>query len=324
MGDSVGLTTGDRLSGTATPSRPSPLLPDFRRIWSDASNTHRIALTVLALGILAIAMPTLIFVANETWSTEQGAHGPIVLLTGLWLLARTWRSALPAVPPPFLRFLVVLVPLAAIFIVARISQIVEVEGYIMYATILAAIYGFVGARFLWKMAFPLIYLAFIFPPPETVVYAITLPMKIAISEGAVYLLSILGYPIGHSGVWIQIGQYQLLVAAACSGLNSIVSLAVLGTFYIYIRHAARGIRSFLLMLLIVPVAILANFIRVLILILLTYHFGESVAQGFMHNFAGLTMFAAALLFLYTADVLIGRFLDRSPKVRNSASAGAIA
>ena len=47
-----------------------------------------------------------------------------------------------------------------------------------------------------------------------------------------------GQPIGGAGVTIQIGQYQLLVAAACSGLNSIISLSAITLFYIYIRHQA--------------------------------------------------------------------------------------
>jgi exosortase len=301
---------GSVVDPATTKRVPLTSLHGLIKFWREAPMSRRIAFIFLIFGMLAIAIPTLVFVAKEAWSTEQGAHGPIVLLTGLWLVARTWKQALPIESPPIWRFIALLIPVLAMFLVARISQIVEVEGYLMYAAILTILYGFVGARFLRKMAAPIIYLAFIFPPPETLVYAVTLPMKIAISESAVFVLSLLNYPIGHTGVWIQIGQYQLLVAAACSGLNSIVSLTVLGTFYIYMRHEARGLRSLLLLLLIVPVAMLANFIRVLILILLTYHSGESVAQGFMHNFAGLTMFAAALISLYAADLMIGSLIDR--------------
>ena len=276
-------------------------------------------LLVFFAGILAIVLPTMFFVARETWSTEQGAHGPIVLLTGLWLIARTWKAALPIEPPPLWRPLLLFVPLLAMFTVARISQIIEVEGFLMYAVLLSGLYALVGGHFMRRMLFPLAYMAFIFPPPETLVYAVTLPMKIAITQGAVGLLSLLNYPIGHTGVWIQIGQYQLLMAAACSGLNSIVSLSVLSTFYIYVRYSARGLRSLLLLLLIVPVAVAANFVRVLILILLTYHGGEALAQGFAHNFAGLTMFAAALMILFGSDTLIGRFLPNKIQLSGPAS-----
>ena len=192
----------------------------------------------------------------------------------------------------------------ALYAFARITQIVELEGYTMYACVLAVLYSLVGMRAMKIMWFPLFYLAFIFPPPEMLVDTVTLPMKVELSKAAVGFLSLLGYPIGGEGVMIYIGQYELLVAAACSGLNSIISLSAIALFYIYVRHQADWRYAALLVLLIVPVALLANFVRVLILILLTYHQGEAAAQGFLHNFAGVFMFAVALIAIYLADEAI--------------------
>ena len=269
-----------------------------------------LAALVLLAGVLAIALPTMLMVARESWSTEQGAHGPIVLLTGVWLLFHAWKNVGPIAPPPWWRPVAVMIPLLAVYVLARISQIVEIEGYVMYAVLLSGFYALVGGAVMRRLAFPLFYMAFVFPPPDTVVYALTLPMKIAITETAVGLLTLFGYPIGYTGVWIQIGQYQLLVAAACAGLNSIISLSVLSTFYIYVRHAGNGLRAVVLALFIVPVAMAANFVRVLILILLTFHAGEAAAQGFLHNFAGLTMFAVSLLILFGIDSAVGPILRR--------------
>lgn len=273
------------------------------------------ALIVLVLGAAALAGPTMVSVAQESWSTEQGAHGPIVLLTGVWLLFRAWKHAGPVAPPPVWRPVLLMVPALAVFVVARISQIVEIEGYVMYGVLLIALYALVGGLMMKRLAFPLFYMAFVFPPPDTVVYALTLPMKIVITKSAVGLLSLFGYPVGYSGVWIQIGQYQLLVAAACAGLNSIISLSVLSTFYIYIRHAGDLSRALVLALFIVPVAMAANFLRVLILILLTYHAGEAAAQGFLHNFAGMTMFVAALMIMFAIDTAVGPLIDRVKQSR---------
>jgi exosortase len=288
-------------------ARVDPMSPAARRS-SPAPSRLPLSITarvMLAVAALAIALPTMQTVARESWSTEQGAHGPLVLLTGVWLLVRAWRHAGPIAPPPVWRAALVLVPLLALFVLARISQVVEVEGYIMYAVLLAAAYGIVGGAMLRRLIFPLVYMTFVFPPPETVVYALTLPLKIGITKAAVGLLAMVGYPIGYSGVWIQVGAYQLLVAAACSGLNSIISLSVLSTFYIYVRRAGDPVRAAVLALFIVPVAMAANLVRVLILILLTYHAGEAAAQGFLHNFAGFTMFVAALLILFGIDAAIG-------------------
>ncbi len=277
-------------------TRPSP---------SGRDRSELITIGILLAGVLAIVAPTMVFVARESWSTEQGSHGPIVLFTGLWLLWRQWLVARSvAARPQGLLGPVALAVFLVLYALARVTQIVEIEGYMMYACLLAALYSIVGPAAMKRMWFPLFYLAFIFPPPESIVDAITLPMKVELSKAAVGFLNMLGYPIGGQGVMIYIGQYELLVAAACSGLNSIISLSAISLFYIYVRHQADWRYAGLLVLLIVPVALLANFIRVLILILLTYHAGEAAAQGFLHNFAGVFMFAVALVAIYLADEAI--------------------
>jgi exosortase len=266
---------------------------------------------LFAAGFLALALPTLIFVARETWSGEQGAHGPIILMTGIWLLWTKWPTVRDrARPPAAWRPAVLLIPLLLLFPLVRITHIVEIEGYVMYVAALAALYALIGGKVMWQLAFPLVYLAFIFPPPETVIYALTMPLKVAISDASISLLKLFGYPIGGTGVMIQIGQYQLLVAAACSGLNSIVSLSALTIFYIYVRHSDNLRYTAMLLLAVVPVAIAANFIRVIILILLTYHAGEATAQGFLHDLAGLTMFATALILIYLCDLVLQRVLSQ--------------
>ncbi len=259
---------------------------------------------VLIAGILAIAIPTMISVARESWSTEQGGHGPIVFATGLWLLARQWPTIESVRKPGSVVVvslaLAVLVPL---YVLCRITSIVEIEGYVMYATVLTVLYGWIGGAAMRMLWFPLFYMAFMLPPPETVVALVTQPLKIAISQWAIALLYAIGYPIGGAGVTIQIGQYQLLVAAACSGLNSLISLFALSLFYVYMRHRLHWQYALLLVLAIIPIAIFANFVRVLILILLTHYQGEAVAQGFMHNFAGLAMFMVAMLTIFLVDVI---------------------
>ena len=277
-----------------------------------------IGAVVLLAGLALVILPTMSFVARESWSGEAGGHGPIVLVTGLWLLYQLWPEAKPVVRPAagwkLALLLAVFLPL---YVVARITQIVEVEGYLMYATVLTIVYAMIGAEAMRRLWFPFFYMTFMFPPPDTIVWAVTAPMKILISQGAIKLLYAFGYPIGGAGVTIQVGQFQLLVAAACSGLNSIVALTAISLFYVYMRHQANWLYALMLAALILPVAIFANYVRVLILILLTYHAGEAVAQGFLHNFAGLTMFAVALLTIFGLDSVIEPFWRRAMQKRKA-------
>lgn len=257
---------------------------------------------LLAIGLAVLVLPTMIQVAKVSWSTEQGGHGPIVLVTGIWLLWREIKEASPAVRPGKLGLgLAMMAPLIAIFIIARITGVLEIEGFAMYGALIVGAYLLFGSQVLKTIWFPLVYLAFTLPPPDTVVAAVTQPIKIRISEWAVSLLHIAGYPVASSGVTIQIGQYQLLVAAACAGLNSIVTLGALCLFYVYLRHRTNFRAFVVVSLAAIPVAMFSNFVRVIVLVLVTYYLGEAAAQGFVHDFAGLLMFAVALLTIFAID-----------------------
>jgi exosortase len=271
---------------------------------------------VFAIGLAILALPTMIEVARVSWSTEQGGHGPLVLATGLWLLWRELKAASPEVRPgKLIPGLLMMAPLIAIFVIARITGVLEIEAFAMYGALIVAAYLLFGGAVIRTIWFPLVYLAFTLPPPDTVVAAVTQPIKIRISEWAVSLLHAAGYPVASSGVTIQIGQYQLLVAAACAGLNSIVTLGALCLFYVYLRHRSNFTAFLVVSLAAIPIAMFSNFVRVIVLVLVTYYLGEAAAQGFVHDFAGLLMFAVALLTVFAVDQLATPlFVRHRPKV----------
>ncbi len=271
----------------------------------------------LIIGVAAILLPTMLEVGQFNWTTEQGGHGPIVLATGLWLLWREVKSSsAPRAPGNLIVGGLSLVALLAIFLVARITSTLEIEALAMYGALIMGAYLLVGGALLRSIWFPLLYLALTLPPPDSVVAAVTQPIKIAISEWAVDLLYALGYPIASSGVTIQIAQYELLVAAACAGLNSIISLGAICLFYGYLRHRTNFAAFAVIALSVIPIAVFSNFIRVIILILITYYLGEAAAQGFLHDFAGLTMFAVALLTVFVIDSIFTRLLHlRTERLR---------
>ena len=273
-----------------------------------------LANVVLGLGCAVLILPTMLDVATQTWTREQGGHGPLVLATGLWAVWRELKGKnIDRRPGRLALGLPILALCLAAFVVLRITGILEIEAFAMYAAIISAVYMLFGGSVMRAIWFPLVYLAFALPPPDSVITFVTQPIKIAISSWAVSALRLFGYPIASSGVTIQIGQYQLLVAAACAGLNSIVTLAALCLFYVYLRHRSDPIAFLIIAAAAIPVAIISNFVRVLALILITYHFGDAAAQGFIHDFAGLLMFSVALLAIFGVDQLVTPFLSRRAK-----------
>lgn len=259
---------------------------------------------LLMIGTVALAGPTMVDVARKSWTTDQGAHGPLVLAIGVWLLSREWNAARQlARPGSALLAALAFAALIPLNVFGQVTSTVEIEGASMFALLLTTGYALWGGAALRRVWFPLVFLLFAFPPPDTLFAMLTQPLKLAISQWAVSLLLLFGYPVAGSGVAIQIGQYDMLVAAACAGLNSIISLTALGLFYTYIRHSANWRYMALLLAFILPVAVVANLIRVLLLLLITYHFGEAAGQGFVHELAGLTMFLTALLGIFAVDKL---------------------
>lgn len=261
----------------------------------------------MAVGLLVITLPTWHYITTVSWASEQGSHGPLVLASGLWLLVRMLpeSEAVQRRPTPLWAFLAV-AGMAIALLALRAAAVIELEVYALYGLFVAVLYAFRGWRAVFVLWFPLFYLLFAMPLPESLVTATTNPLKLWISETAVSLLYFCGYPIASSGVTIQIGQYQLLVAAACAGLNSLITLTALTLFYVYVSHRAEGRYMLALAVVAVPIAVFSNFVRVLILVLLTYHAGDAAAQGFLHNFAGMTTFAIALISIYLLDKLVQR------------------
>jgi exosortase B len=283
--------------------RPRPLLLDAAvRHWP------------LAIGGLALLIPTLIAVATGSWTGEQGVHGPIVLATGIWLFARRWKELLSIREPgnPALMF-AVLVPSLLVYIFGRAFDFLALEALAMLGVLVALFYGWFGLEACKRMWFPILYLGFVVPLPGWVITAMTAPMKEYVSWAATAILGKVGYPIVREGVTLYVAQYQLLVEDACAGLNSLISLTAISLFYIYILHNASWRYALFLMLWIVPVALLANLVRVIILVLITYHMGNAAAQGFLHSTAGLVMFATALVGIFLVDGLmtpVRRWLTR--------------
>ena len=275
------------------------------------SGWHRLDLPrlVVLLGVALIVMPTMYDVARLTWTTEQGGHAPIILATGLWLLWRESRGVEMRPPTGWFGF-ALLIPALSAYAVARITGILEIEAIMMYACLVIVAYLLVGIKMMKAVWFPILYLALALPPPDTVVAAITAPIKIAISTAAVDVLYLIGYPIASLGVMIQIANYQLLVAAACAGLNSIITLSAICLFYTYLRHKSDWAAFLIVSVFILPIAIFSNFIRVLILILVTYHFGDAAGQGFVHDFAGLTVFGVSIMTIFAIDSAASNFRDR--------------
>jgi exosortase len=103
--------------------------------------------------------------------------------------------------------------------------------------------------------FPILFIAYLVPLPGFFVDAMTLPLKQVVSQNAARFLYAAGYPVAQDGVILIVGQYHLLVADACSGLNSMFSLSAVGLLYLYLMRRKSWLHNAVILASLLPVAI---------------------------------------------------------------------
>lgn len=284
--------------------------------WNQRMNTTALRLPLIplawrgfwpiVLGLLLMYVPTFWNLLHTFWVYDYGAHGPVILTIFLWLMWRHRADLLPGEEDvPRRRSGAGLIVLGlALYVVGRSQQlfVLEVGSLIplLYGVVLA-LNGRQGLRALW---FPIGFLVFLIPWPGSLLDAVLLPLKELVSVVVDDFLYSLGYPIARNGVVLTIGPYQLMIANACAGLNSMIALTAVGTLFVYLTGHHSRVQRYVLLASILPIALIANLLRVLALVLLTYHYGDNAGREF-HDIAGYLeiVFAFGAFFLLDALVL---------------------
>ncbi|HEX6708120.1 MAG TPA: exosortase B [Albitalea sp.] len=277
-----------------------------------ASREHLPWLIALA-GFALMFGPVYWNAATGIWQTDDNAHGPIIALVLLYLFWSVWRDIVGAEERPLPSLGWPLFGLGLLmYVFGRAFNISSVEFAAQLPVVAAALLLIKGPAALRAAWFPVFYLVFMIPLPGSLVDAVTGPLKQWISDIVEAILWHAGYPISRSGVVLQIGQYQLLVADACSGLHSMFSLSALGTLFMYLMARRSRLHNVIMLAAILPVAFIANIVRVIVLVLVTYHLGDEAGQGFLHDTAGIVLMIVALCILFLVDALLRLVLRERP------------
>lgn len=283
--------------------------PPSTRSWLST----RTALLIGAAGFLFLLGPVYMQAAQNIWPREEHAHAPLILGLVSWLLFQSRDKILnhavsraetaTGIASFGLGLLVYLIGRAAEFSIFEFGAQIP-----LLAGIILVLAGLKGLQLMW---FPVFFLVFMIPLPTSLVDQLTGPLKAWVSVIAEHVLYALDYPIARTGVMLTVGQYKLQVADACAGLHSMFTLTAMGMLFMYLKKRASVLHNALILLAILPIAFVANTLRVLALVLITYHFGDEAGQGFMHGSAGILLIVSALLVLIGFDALIARFLRTS-------------
>jgi exosortase len=241
--------------------------------------------------------------ARQWYQDENYSHGFLVPLVSAWFLYRSRWELLEAEIEPwlpgFVVFLLGLLQLVAGWLgtelfTMRSSVIITLSGIVLF---------FFGKRLFHLTLLPLGYLLFMVPLPYLLYDAVAFPLRLFMTRVSVALMNLNGVVVLREGNVIMLPQTTLEVADACSGIRSIISLVAVSTAFAFTLSLSPAARA-VLILSAVPIAVVANIVRIVGTGLLAQNWGAEAAEGFFHVFAGLAVFILAVALL----MAVGLFL----------------
>lgn len=259
---------------------------------------------LLLLPLLVAVYATVVPGMVAQWSEDPNySHGFLVPLISAWFLWQR-KDDLKCAPA---RSTGVGLPVLLLGLLMLVVGIAGTEYFTMRASLVVVLTGIVLYWFGWEVlkiaALPLGFLIFMVPLPYIVYDAIAFPLKLFVAKFSVLVLKAAGVVVLREGNIIMFPNTILEVADACSGLRSLVSLLALAVAYAFLSQKT-GIKRTLVILSAVPIAIVTNMTRVVATGFLAQYYGADAAEGFFHEFAGLAVFALAMVLLVTFGGLL--------------------
>lgn len=240
-----------------------PVLPDLFRAWfSHTDNMHGLFVPFIALYF--------------AWKKKEQVRD-VELHGSLWGGAALVVSLL-------------------LYLVSYLGGIQFVSRLMIVCSLIALVWTSYGLKVVQLFLFPLGFLFFMVPVPETLVGTISFPLQMMATNISSLFLNLLSIPVYQEGNLLYFAQVQLEVAEACSGIRSIVALLMLAVLMTSFS-TSHGLFKTLLVLCSVPVAMLANIVRVILTGLLAHFYGGDLARSFLHGFSGLVVFLLGFAFL---------------------------
>jgi exosortase len=274
-----------------------------RSAWVQAIPLWRIV--VLAALSLWLYGPTLFHLVAQWWQDPNFSHGffvPAFSAFVLWQERARWAQ-LP-LRPAWTGLAILAIALVTLVIgqmgaelfLARFSLLMLLAGIVIL---------FLGWNYFRAILFPLGFLILMIPIPAIVFNQITFPLQLLASRVAATVLPWTGVPVLREGNVIILPTMALEVAEACSGIRSLMSLITLAVIYGYLMEKRTSVRVLLAMAS-VPIAVLANSVRIIGTGLLVQYWDPDKAEGFFHLSWGWIIFVISLLMLYLFHGLVGK------------------
>ena len=260
----------------------------------------------ISIGVLLIILYsfTFLWLFNEWLTNPYYSHGLLIpIISGFFIykkrdVFKNDQSSLSCRPGLYVFMLGILVYMMGFIqsfpFLTAISMLLTISGLILY---------FYGKSAMHDLFFPISYLIFAIPLPFIMLEQIAYLLQLTAIRSSSFLLGLGGLPVSTIGSEIHIGDLSFYIGLPCSGINSLISLLALTTVFIYILRCCLH-KKITLLIITAPIAVIANIIRVTLIILIANSYGIDVAIDFFHDFSSPLLFIVAFIML----VLISRLL----------------
>jgi exosortase len=265
----------------------------------------------VVLGLLLVAFAPAVVGLAEIWeNVDHYSHGYLVPAVAGWAAWRERERLAGVLPRRDARGAVALAAALAVYLLALGVGSAELGGAAFVAAIAAGLWWRRGAATVRALAFPIGFLVFMVPVPAAWLAPLIVRLQVFVTRGAVAVLHAASVPVAREGAVIVLpGGESLFVAEACSGVTSIVTLLPLAVFLAYFTLRGAAARA-LLVAAVVPIAMLANLLRVIGTVLAAGRFGTAAATGgLVHEAAGLLTFVGGCLALIGVGACVARGLQ---------------
>ncbi len=276
---------------------------------------------LLWLGVIGIFFPLFKVLYGYRWNELGYTHAFFILPVSIglvWWKRKELRQAFFEDESQFsLVSLLIFVSGALIYLFGWNQDYMVVAAF----ALIPFLYGFIGfvygRKVRNKLRFPILYLFFLVPPPFALLDKITLPLRYISAEGVEMIFSLFGFPFQREGLMYIVNGKQMMVDSACSGFRSLITMFALGVVYLYLNKSTL-LKKLALTASILPLAVLGNILRVIIVSLLNVYFGEEVSSGFLHYFSGAVVFLFIVLGFAGIDALWAEKSKRSKAIARGA------
>jgi exosortase len=253
----------------------------------------QIALHIGLLIALIIAYyPVLRSLAAVWLNSDEYSHGFFIIPISLYIVWQN-RTRLASIEPTnSWKGIALLLAALVIYALASLMRITTIVSLTFPLSISGLILFLYGGRMLRELAFPILFLLLMIPVPEQIYSAVTIHLQLLVSRLSVFIVSALGIPILREGNVIQLPGKTLEVVQACSGIRSLISLFTLCLVIGYFTLKSNTLRS-IMCICAIPVAVLVNVLRILVMVLAFYYFGYDLTVDPVHSYFGIAIFIIA-------------------------------